>query len=76
MAALQKFWKAWQRFGKFIGDIVARVVLSIFYFTVLLPFGIGATFFGDTLGLKKQSESNWETRETPPATLESARRQF
>jgi len=76
MDALQKFWKAWQRFGKFIGDIVGRVVLSVFYFTILLPFGIGATFFGDTLGLKKKPSANWEDRETPSATLETARRQF
>lgn len=76
MDALQKFWKAWQRFGKFIGNIVGRVILSIFYFTVLLPFGLGATLFGDLLGLKKKSTANWETRESPPATLEEAQRQF
>ena len=76
MDALKKFWHGWQRFGRFIGNIVGRVVLSLFYFTILLPFGLGATLFGDTLNLKRKSDSFWENRTTPAPNLDEAHRQF
>ncbi len=76
MDALKKFWHGWQRFGRFIGNMVGRVILSLFYFTILAPFGLGATLFSDTLGLKKASGSHWKTRTTPAPNLDDARRQF
>lgn len=76
MDALKKLWHGWQRFGRFIGNLVGRVVLSLFYFTILLPFGLGATLFGDTLGLKNTSGSHWKDRTSPIPDLDAARRQF
>jgi len=76
MDALKKFWHGWQRFGRFIGNWVGRAVLSVFYFTILLPFGLGATLFGDTLNLKNASGSHWKDRTTPAPNLDEAHRQF
>ena len=55
MEILKKFWRGWMRFGHFMGDIVARVVMTIFYFTILLPFGVGVTLFSDPLDRKHTS---------------------
>src|SRR6185503_9025048 len=51
MEALRKVWEAWKRFGQFIGDQLGRVVLTIFYFTLFMPFALGVRFFSDPLAL-------------------------
>ena len=77
MGILKKFWSGWLRFGHFMGDIVARVVMTLFYFTILLPFGVIVTLFSDPLDLKhKDKQPAWHPRTTGDRTLEEARRQF
>jgi hypothetical protein len=75
MEVLSKIWKAWKRVGQFIGDIVARIVLTIFYFTVFVPFGLGVRLLSDPLMIKKSGPSFWLPRETRDRSLEEARRQ-
>jgi len=75
MEILKKIWQAWKRFGQFLGDILARIVLTLFYFTLFLPFGIGVTFFSDPLHTRAKSPA-WTTREDEPPTLDDARRGF
>lgn len=76
MAFLKRFWAAWKKLALVIANFVARVVLTVFYFTIMLPFALGATLFGDLLGLKNPPVSLWQVRETHPDNLEQARRQF
>ncbi len=75
METLKKIWQAWKRFGQFLGDILARIVLTLFYFTLFLPFGIGVTVFSDPLHTRTKNAS-WTPREGPPPTLDDARRGF
>jgi hypothetical protein len=76
MAFLKKFWAGWKRFGHFMGDLLARVVLTVFYFTILLPFGLLTTLFGDPLNIKSKAKPDWLKRETGDQTVTEARRQF
>ena len=77
MEILKKFWRGWMKFGHFMGDIVARVVMTLFYFTILLPFGVAVTLFSDPLDRKHTSKPPaWHARTTGDRTLEEARRQF
>ena len=76
MELLKKLWEGWKAFGRFLGNFVARVVLSIFYFTVFLPFGLGVTLFGDPLAIKTSSGSFWRPRKTNDQTFEDLTRQF
>jgi hypothetical protein len=76
MALLQKIWNLWQRFGRFIGNLVGRVILSIFYFTIMLPFSLGATLLGDMLKIKQKDQPYWVPRQPLSDSLEQARRQF
>ncbi|HTP08774.1 MAG TPA: hypothetical protein VMP08_11010 [Anaerolineae bacterium] len=77
MDLLRKFWRGWMRFGHFMGDIVGRVVMTLFYFTILLPFGVIVTLFSDPLDHKhKDKQPTWHSRTTGDRTLEEARRQF
>ncbi len=77
MTYLKKFWSSWLRFGHFMGDIVARVFMTIFYFTLLLPFGVIITLLGDPLDMRRKDKApTWHARTTGDRTLEDARRQF
>ena len=38
---------AWDRFkiiAGIVGDVQGRVIVTLFYFTILVPFGIGVAF--------------------------------
>ena len=74
----QTLWQiAWHRFSiisSIISDTNARVVATLFYFTILVPFGVGSTLFSDPMHTK-QEDANWHEREPVPNDLESAREQ-
>ena len=77
LRALNAVWKAWKAFGQFIGDIVGRIFLMVFYLTIALPFGLGVRLFGDPLDIKdKYKMPAWVERETAPATIEAGYDQF
>lgn len=71
----QMIWERWKRFGRFIGNVLARVVLTIFYVTVFVPFGLGVRLFSDQLEVKRRPSSLWRSRAEIESTVESARRQ-
>ena len=74
---LRKIWEAWKRVGQFIGDFIARLILSVFYFTLFAPFGLGVRLFGDRLNVKNKARSSWwMEKKLPEPALEEARRQF
>jgi predicted MFS family arabinose efflux permease len=71
-------WDRWALLSKPIGDFNARVLMGLFYFTFLVPFGLLNRLTSDRLRLKKapEGQSLWMSRE--PAldlTIEDARRQ-
>ena len=76
MDALRKFWQAWKRIGQFIGDQVGRVVLTVFYFTLFVPFALGVRLFGDPLALRPSNRAIWLERKTQDLTLDDSRRLF
>ena len=76
MEILRKVWQAWKRIGQFIGDQIGRVVLTVFYFTLFVPFALGVRFFSDPLALRPLSNPKWLERKTQDLTLEDSRRLF
>lgn len=75
---LKKLWKiAWERFSlnsSIVADGNGRFIATVFYFTILLPFGLLSSLFMDPLRVRK-SELSWQTREPVATDLESAREQ-
>lgn len=70
---------AWARFkliSRAIGNFQSRVLLTLFYFLILAPFGLGVRLFRDPLRLKFRHCSHWLHR-GPERRVdwESARRQ-
>ncbi len=76
MDILRKFWAGWKRFGHFMGDLFGRLVLTIFYFTIFLPFGLIMRLWGDRLDIKSNVKPIWQERNTKDLTPDDARRSF
>lgn len=74
MTFVRRVWSAWKRFGQFIGDIFGRVVLTVFYFTLFAPFGLGMRLAGDPLMVRPEHEAEWLDRKTRDRKLEDGRR--
>jgi hypothetical protein len=70
------FWPQWKEFGQFLGDWFGRTILTVFYFTFFVPFGIGVRLFSDPLHIKKQPVELWRSRPTGDQKLEDVLRQF
>lgn len=71
--AQQVAWQRWQIISELVGDLHARAITLLFYFTVMVPFGIGARFFGDPIDLK--TSNGWLDRSPVSSSLDNARRQ-
>jgi hypothetical protein len=76
MRGLKKLWEGWKAFGHFLGNLLARVVLSIFYFTIFVPFGLGVRWLSDPLQIKTKPTSLWRPRSTGDQILTEVGRQF
>jgi len=77
MHYLRQAWHLWKRLGRFIGDVIGPVVLTVFYFTIFVPLGTAMRWFSDPLRLKSSHHTSfWINRDTRDRTLEDARRQF
>jgi hypothetical protein len=72
---IKDFWEGWRAFGQFLGNWLARVVLTVFYFTILVPFGVGVRLFADPLAIKNQPDKLWRSRTTGDQKIEDVLRQ-
>jgi hypothetical protein len=85
---VREIWDiAWHRFNviqAIVSDANARIIAILFYFTVLVPFGLGSRFMSDPLNLKMVQGSDgkmksvgqvWHKREPVPNDINSARQQ-
>ena len=69
-----KIWEGWKKFGHFIGNVNARILLTLLYAIVILPFGLVVRAFSDSFHTKKRPEK-WFDHPPIPNTVEEARRQ-
>jgi hypothetical protein len=72
---LSTLWNAWKKVGQFIGDLIGRLFLMVFYYTIVLPFGVGVRLFGDPLDMSKGKPPAWHEREPVPVSIESSHEQ-
>ena len=76
MNILRAVWQMWKKVGQFIGDFIACIVLTIFYFTIFIPFGLIVRLFNDPLRMKDKLGGVWIERTTRDRLMEDARRLF
>ena len=74
---LSVVWEAWKRVAKKIGDIQARIILTIFYIFIVGPFALAIRWFGDPLAIKAGTRKGWRLRtNNDTASVERASQQF
>jgi hypothetical protein len=72
-----RLWHGWKRFGRKLADVQARILLSIVYFTVVLPFGLAVRLLADPLAIKPGHRPAWIDRAPDTGSpLMRAGRQF
>ena len=74
MQRLRHVWDVWKQFGKVLGDFVGRVVMTIFYFTFFLPFGLASRLFRDPLECKDIDDVHWSPRSPEEVSIKKAQR--
>ena len=70
-------WKGWKARARDIGDFQSRLLLTIFYFTVLAPFAVLMRLFSDPLRLRPRAPGTaWSERTAgDSASIDAARSQ-
>jgi hypothetical protein len=78
MSLPRRIWEGWKKIARKIGDFNARVILTVFYLVLLMPFAILVKLFTDPLEIKKNARTGWLPREEKPgiSPMEKAVRQF
>lgn len=59
MSLLKRIWECWKVIAHAIGNFQARLLLALFYFLLLAPFGLGVRLLSDPLGLRKKGHAYW-----------------
>ena len=77
---MRQLWKRfvawWMPIAEVIGNFMNRLILSIFYFVIVLPFGLGVRLFSDPLELYPKRQTVWTKFTDCSKTIEDGRRQF
>ncbi len=77
MPLIRKIWDGWKRIGRILGDFIARLLLTVFYFTVMVPFGLAVRVFMNNTFLGRHLEqATWEERFSSNTALDEARRLY
>ncbi len=79
-ALVARAWHGWMALAPAIGNFQARVLLTLVYFTWLLPFGLLARLFTDPLDVRGRGEpagaTGWKKRGAAAHTVQALRSQF
>ena len=80
---LKRLWEAWKRIAHKIGNFQARLLLTILYVFLVLPFGLGVRLFADPLRIRHRApfggapgRRGWLDHAESASDLEWARRQW
>jgi hypothetical protein len=77
MGITRAVWNGWRARARNIGDFQSRLLLTVFYFTVLVPFALLLRLFGDPFRLHGRTPGTaWCQRAATDSSMDGARRQF
>ncbi len=74
---LRKLWDHWMVLARKIGKFQSRILLTFFYFVIVLPFGLGVRLLADPLYIRRRppADTAWLPRETRDVDLADGQRQ-
>jgi hypothetical protein len=67
--------RVWQARAHDIGNFQSRLLLTVFYFTVMAPFAVAVRLFSDPLQ-RRPRMTGWNEWTHQPTDLAGARRQY
>jgi hypothetical protein len=71
----RRLWEGWKRIARRIGDVQARIMLTVFYFLILTPFALAVRALSDPMRFGAQPA--WLPKEvTDIDAVTHARRQY
>lgn len=71
---LKRLWTAWKKIAHAIGNFQARILLTVIYAVLILPFGLIVRCFSDSLHIKKRPVT-WLDHPEVPTDMNQARQQ-
>jgi hypothetical protein len=71
---IKRGWQVWVRLAHKIGNFQARVLLTVLYGVIVLPFGLAVRWFGDPLRIKRRP-TGWLNRADETHDMKWAQRQ-
>lgn len=74
--SLNRLWAAWREIAGYVGDFQARVLLTAFYFTIAVPFGLLARALDPLRVRRTPATTGWVRRRAERTELDAARHQF
>ncbi|MFN8522503.1 MAG: hypothetical protein U0821_05285 [Chloroflexota bacterium] len=70
-------WKRWRELADRVANVQARILLTVFYFSIMVPIGLWQAFVSDRLRIRRApSQTFWVERKTTDTTLDDVRRQY
>jgi len=69
----KRLWEAWKRLAHRIGNFQARLLLTLLYAVLILPFGLAVRLFADPLRIKRRP-LRWLDRLEEASNMAWARR--
>ena len=69
-----KLKEGWKKFGHALGNFQARILLTVIYAVLLLPFGLLVRIFSDSLHTKKRTDK-WLDHPAVPNDMKQAQQQ-
>jgi hypothetical protein len=73
---LQAIWERWKKFGRKLGDVQARLLLSLLYFTIFVPFSLIVRWLCDPLSIKPHQQGWRAKADTKGSSMDRALNQF
>lgn len=61
---------------RYIGDFQSRMLLTLFYFTIVVPFALIVRICTDPLRVRSRRRSGWVSRRPDLTDLKSFQQQF
>lgn len=76
-AGLRPVYKAWMKFSEALGYVNSRIILFIFFYIILMPFGLVLRLFGfDPMRRKLDDSSSYRIESKVPGSPQSMERPF
>lgn len=75
MGLIRNFWSAWKKLAHKIGVFQSKVILTVFYFLFLTPFGFIYSFFKDELKIRKTNNSSWHAKKNQSESIADLKQQ-